>query len=61
MNTTICPRCENGWLRVESDKYGSYRTCFNCGYESEVLEFKREPLDWNAEGKGYRAPKRRIT
>lgn len=32
----FCPRC-GGSLRRESDLYGEYDWCLNCGYHGDVL------------------------
>ena len=34
-NADQCPRCQ-GHLRKESDKYGPYATCIQCGYEKDL-------------------------
>lgn len=50
---TKCPRCDApGMLTLEPNLEDNNwtRVCMACGYRREVVTFKREPIDWKAEG-----------
>lgn len=54
-NLRYCPRC-GGRLRRESDLYGEYDWCLNCGYHGDVLA--GPPIELKTAYKG-RVPKQR--
>lgn len=47
-----CPRCKTGTVKLDSDFYGSFLSCLNCGFEKSAAavrkmtfeEVAREPV-----------------
>lgn len=42
-----CPRCTTGTVQLESDLYGSYLSCLNCGFEKSATSVRK--LDYSEE------------
>ena len=42
-----CPRCKTGTVQLESDLYGSYLSCLNCGFEKSATSVRK--LDYSEE------------
>ena len=36
-----CPRCKNGTVQLESDFFGSYLSCLNCGFEKSAASVRK--------------------
>lgn len=36
-----CPRCKTGTIQLESDFYGSYLSCLNCGFEKSAASVRK--------------------
>ena len=36
-----CPRCKSGTIQLESDFYGSYLSCLNCGFEKSAASVRK--------------------
>ena len=36
-----CPRCKTGTVQLESDFYGSYLSCLNCGFEKSAASVRK--------------------
>lgn len=37
LNLGECPRCA-GDIRIETDHYGTYKACLQCGYNNDLTE-----------------------
>lgn len=40
-----CPRCRTGTVQLESDFYGSYLSCLNCGFEKSAASVRKLDYD----------------
>jgi hypothetical protein len=40
-----CPRC-HGDIVIDSDTYGWYELCLQCGYMADII-LRNTSLDWN--------------
>lgn len=40
-----CPRCKTGTVQLESDFFGSYLSCLNCGFEKSAASVRRLDYD----------------
>jgi Zn ribbon nucleic-acid-binding protein len=40
-----CPRCKSGTVQLESDHYGSYLSCINCGFERSARSVRKMDYD----------------
>ena len=40
-----CPRCKSGTVQLESDFYGSYLSCLNCGFEKSAASVRKLDYD----------------
>ncbi|MDA0232705.1 MAG: hypothetical protein O3C69_04385 [Chloroflexi bacterium] len=40
-----CPRCKSGTVQLESDFYGSYLSCLNCGFERSARSVRKIEYD----------------
>ncbi len=36
-----CPRCKTGTVQLESDFFGSYLSCLNCGFEKSAASVRK--------------------
>ncbi len=45
LNLRECPRCA-GDIRIETDHYGTYKACLQCGYNNDFTE---KTLDFKIE------------
>ena len=36
-----CPRCKTGTIQLESDFYGSFLSCLNCGFEKSAASVRK--------------------
>jgi hypothetical protein len=36
-----CPRCKSGTIQLESDHFGSYLSCLNCGFEHSARSVRK--------------------
>lgn len=36
-----CPRCKSGTIQLESDFFGSYLSCLNCGFEKSAASVRK--------------------
>ncbi len=36
-----CPRCQTGTVQLESDFFGSYLSCLNCGFEKSAASVRK--------------------
>ena len=45
-----CPRCRTGTIEFDSDIYGAFLTCLNCGYTKNALSTRApRAVDANSE------------
>lgn len=40
-----CPRCKSGTVQLESDFFGSYLSCLNCGFEKSAASVRKLDYD----------------
>lgn len=40
-----CPRCKTGTVELESDFFGSYLSCLNCGFEKSAASVRKLDYD----------------
>ena len=36
-----CPKCKTGTVQLDSDFYGSFITCLNCGFEKSAASVRK--------------------
>lgn len=36
-----CPKCLNGTIQLDSDFFGSFMTCLNCGFEKSAASVRK--------------------
>lgn len=36
-----CPRCKTGTIKFESDFFGNYLSCLNCGFQKNAASLRR--------------------
>ena len=36
-----CPRCKTGTVQLETDFFGSYLSCLNCGFEKSAASVRK--------------------
>jgi hypothetical protein len=36
-----CPRCKTGTVKLDSDFYGSFLSCLNCGFEKSAASVRK--------------------
>jgi hypothetical protein len=40
-----CPRCKTGTVKLDSDFYGSFLSCLNCGFEKSAASVRKLAFD----------------
>jgi hypothetical protein len=40
-----CPKCKTGTVQLDSDFYGSFITCLNCGFEKSAASVRKINFD----------------